>query len=184
MAVETRMLRGGLDVDTERRGPAEMTLGELRPPRAAPARFGAAGMSSGAWRVKETVPSQPDGAEAMAKGLGWFSIGLGVAEVVAAERIAGYLGMRDKAGVIRMLGCREIATGAGILTRDTPEARAPWVWSRVPGDAMDAAALMPGLSRENPKRDRVIGALAIVGAAAVLDVACGAWLSAGRRPKG
>ena len=42
--------------------------------------------------------SRRDGgsARALAQGLGWFSIGLGVAELLASERLARFLGMEER----------------------------------------------------------------------------------------
>jgi threonine dehydrogenase-like Zn-dependent dehydrogenase len=57
---------------------------------------------------------------ALAEGLGWFSVGLGLAELVAPERLARFLGMDEHAGLIRAYGVRELATGAGILFQDDP----------------------------------------------------------------
>ena len=42
-----------------------------------------------------------DGALGLAQGLGWFSIGLGVAELVAPEQLARFLGMEEHTQLIR-----------------------------------------------------------------------------------
>ena len=86
---------------------------------------------------------------AMAQGLGWFSIGLGLAEVLAPRTLARSLGMDGQAGVIGAYGVREILTGIAILSQDDPT---PWVWGRVAGDALDLATLAPALSERNPER--------------------------------
>src|SRR5947207_2486661 len=72
--------------------------------------------------------------ERLAQGLGWFSIGLGVAEFFAPRRVARAIGVRRRSMLIRLLGLREITSGIGILTQ---RRRAGWVWSRVGGDAID-----------------------------------------------
>ena len=69
-------------------------------------------------------------ADTLAGGLGWFSIGLGLGEVVASRGLGRYLGMEDRAGVLRAFGVREIATGVGLLAS---RRRAPWMWGRVAG---------------------------------------------------
>src|SRR5690242_9286505 len=51
----------------------------------------------------------------LARFLGWFSIGLGVAEVVAPRTVARLVGTRNNSGLIRCYGLREIASGVGIL---------------------------------------------------------------------
>jgi hypothetical protein len=45
-----------------------------------------------------------DGAtHALAQGLGWFSIGLGLAELVAPGHLARFLGMDERAELIRAM---------------------------------------------------------------------------------
>jgi hypothetical protein len=111
-----------------------------------------------------------DGGEALARGLGWFSIALGTAELVAPGTLARALGMEEKEGLIRAFGVREIATGFAILSSSDP---APWVWARVGGDALDIAALARGLDADNPKKGNVEIALAAVAGVAALDFLCG-----------
>ena len=106
--------------------------------------------------------------ETLAQSLGWFSIGLGLTEVLATRGLTEYLGMEKKAALVRFFGLREIAAGVGLLTRPRP---APWFWARVGGDALDLAALASGLASTNPKRRRVGVALAIVAAITVVDIA-------------
>ena len=49
-------------------------------------------------------------AERLAVGLGWFSIGLGLAEALAPRNMARLIGAgEESAGALRMLGVREIA---------------------------------------------------------------------------
>src|SRR5438270_1516565 len=72
--------------------------------------------------------------EKLAKGLGWFSIGLGVAELVAPKTIARLVGSRNHSSLIRAYGVREIAAGVGILTTPKPSG---WLWTRVAGDVVD-----------------------------------------------
>jgi hypothetical protein len=162
----------------------------VRPMRAAPARFGKAGISAGYGnRIKETVTLPggpllqrrilPDGrivrdqalpGSDAARGLGWFSIALGLTEVFGAEPLANWLGMRKSSPILRAHGVRELGHGLGILSQDRQDHRAMWVWSRVAGDALDLSTLVPGLSRENPKRQRVVGAIAAVVGVAAVDI--------------
>jgi hypothetical protein len=107
----------------------------------------------------------------LARALGWFSIGLGISEVIAPDSFCKALGMRGKESLVRAYGLREIAAGMGILgSRDGGQA--PWVWSRVAGDALDLASLSGGLSDRNPKKANVKLALASVAAITMLDLAC------------
>lgn len=110
-----------------------------------------------------------DDGESLARALGWFSIGLGLAELAAGGRIARGLGMDDRAGLIRIFGLREIGQGLGILQTRHPEG---WVLARIAGDLLDLGALASGLSRRNRRRHRVAAAMATVAGAAALDVLC------------
>src|ERR1700704_3962375 len=85
--------------------------------------------------------------ERLARSLGWFSIGIGVAEVVAPRRMEKLIGVRDDhRRTIRAMGLREITHGVGILSR--PRA-AGWVWSRVGGDVADLAFLGKNLGSDS-----------------------------------
>jgi len=75
--------------------------------------------------------------DSLARFLGWFSIGLGTAELVAPGALRRAIGGGDRR-LIRLMGLRELAHGAGILTSARPTG---WVWSRVGGDALDLAGL-------------------------------------------
>ena len=79
-----------------------------------------------AYRYDQDLRRDGDGtALALAEGLGWFSIGLGLAELAAPHSLARFLGMEGHAGLIRAYGVREVVTGVGILAQDDPT---PWVW--------------------------------------------------------
>ena len=77
-------------------------------------------------------------AKRAATGLGWFSIGLGLAELVFARPMSRWMGMGDKVDVVRFYGVRELAAGIGLLAAKDPT---PWIWGRVAGDALDLATL-------------------------------------------
>jgi hypothetical protein len=113
-------------------------------------------------------------AEKLAQGLGWFSIGLGLAEVLAPRALAGALGMRRNTGLIQSFGLREMANGLAILSSRNP---APWVWGRVAGDALDLATLAPALTDRNPKQGNAALATAAVVGVTVLDILCAEALS-------
>ena len=115
--------------------------------------------------------------ETLAKGLGWFSIGLGVAELVAPQHLARFLGMEGQDDLIRTYGAREIVTGVGILSQDDPR---PWMWARVGGDALDLGTLAIGLGRDNPQRTNVGLAIAAVAGVTALDVYCARALAGDR----
>jgi len=127
--------------------------------------------------TSSTAGLSPQSANGLARALGWFSIGLGVSELIAPQSFCRALGMRGKEKLVRAYGLREVASGLGILSsRDG--SRAPWVWSRVGGDALDIASLSDGLSERNPKKGNVKMALASVAMITVLDMACAGALQA------
>jgi hypothetical protein len=49
--------------------------------------------------------------ERMTQGLGWFSVGLGLAELLAPRTVSRLIGAPYKPALIPALGLREIATG-------------------------------------------------------------------------
>jgi hypothetical protein len=120
-------------------------------------------------------PGHPDSqTDALARGLGVFSIALGLVEIVAARTLTRALGMEGNETLVQAYGAREIATGIGILASNDPT---PWIWGRVAGDALDVATLVAGLDEDNPKRGNVGIALAAVAGATALDLYCGQALS-------
>jgi hypothetical protein len=103
---------------------------------------------------------------ALARGLGWFSVGLGIAEMLVPKVLTQQLGMQGKEGLLRFYGMREFAAGLGILMSDNP---GPWIWGRLAGDALDLATLATGLGEQNPRRGNVAMALAAVAGVTALD---------------
>lgn len=122
--------------------------------------------SKGDPRVQRKGPSSLTGADRLARGLGWFSIALGVTELVAPGRLARSVGLDDKKGLIRAYGVRELASAVPTLSVDK------WVGlaSRIGGDALDLATLATGLRRDNPKRRNAGLAMALVAGITLLDV--------------
>ena len=113
----------------------------------------------------------------LARALGWFSIGLGVAELLAPRAMARATGLRGKETLLRAYGLREIATGAAILASDEP---GPWLWGRVGGDALDLATLGAGLARRQPHAGTAF-AIAAVAGVAVVDALCARALTPAAR---
>ena len=126
----------------------------------------------------EIEPYHDPRIDALADGLGWFSIALGAVEVLAPETLDEWLGVGDHRTVTRLYGLREIGVGVGILMSENPT---PWLWARVAGDALDLASLAPALERGNPQRHVAATAVANVALVTALDVFC-AIASGRRRP--
>jgi hypothetical protein len=121
-------------------------------------------------------------ADALARGLGWFSIGLGAVEVLGGKSLARWLGMEQHETLIRAYGVREIVKGVGILSSSDPT---PWIWGRVAGDALDLATLGKGLADPNAERDRVVMAMGAVAGVTVLDIVCAnALTGSSQQPRG
>jgi uncharacterized membrane protein len=108
-------------------------------------------------------------------GLGAFSIGLGLALLAAPEAVSEAVGVGDHALLVRLIGLRELACGAGIFARGTQPRG--WVWARVAGDAMDLTLLAAALTSPNADTARVAAAkLAVLGVTAA-DLLCALRLS-------
>ena len=121
----------------------------------------------------QSGPRNPS-ADALARGLGWFSIGLGLAEVLAPRGLTRALGLDDQERLVQAYGVREIATGIGILASRDPT---PWIWGRVGGDALDLATLAGGFHEGNPQKGNLGLALGAVAAVSALDAYCAIALS-------
>ena len=122
--------------------------------------------SEGDPKVIHSGPGSLSSSDRLAKALGWFSLGLGLTELLAPWLITKALGMEGKESLIRAYGAREI--GSGLLSL-SPDKQAG-LWSRVGGDGLDIATLMTALGENNPKRDNVAIALAMVLGVSVLDL--------------
>lgn len=120
-----------------------------------------------------STPNETD--ERLANALGWFSIGLGLAEVLAPGGLARFIGIDDKKStrtLLRTYGFREIGAGVGILSQSTP---AGWLWGRVAGDLLDLASLGKAMAGNDSGRTKMATA-AVLGVTA-LDVYCGTKLT-------
>lgn len=108
--------------------------------------------------------------EKIATGLGWFSIGLGLAELVAPRQLANFIGLESKSHrniTLRLYGLREIAAGIGILAQPQP---AGWLWARVAGDMLDLASLGLAFTSNDASAGKLAGATAAVAGVTALDI--------------
>ena len=107
--------------------------------------------------------------QSLAKPLGWFSLALGLAEIVGGKRIASAHGAPKASPLVRGFGAREIAAGAAVLARP----RSPiGLWARAAGDVLDiaAAGTAAATARRATPRKIALGSLAFVAGALALDV--------------
>jgi uncharacterized membrane protein len=118
-------------------------------------------------------------AEQLARGLGWFSIGLGLAEFLAPRQIGRISGVKGNTTLIRLLGLREIAHGVAIFVQDkqTDGKPAEAVWARVAGDALDLACLGAAFASPKNNKGKLAFATANVMTVTALDVICAQALS-------
>ncbi|MEW6441597.1 MAG: SRPBCC family protein [bacterium] len=113
-----------------------------------------------------------NGGSRVAQGLGWFSIGLGLAELAAPEKVGRLIGIRDKTrrrALIRSYGAREVAVGVGLLSGTKPAA---WLWGRLAGDAVDIASLGAAMRTKGASRTRLAATTAAVLPVMGLDAYC------------
>jgi uncharacterized membrane protein len=118
---------------------------------------------------------QRDTGNQTARFFGWFSIGLGVAEILFPARLAKLIGTRPHPKTMRLMGVREIATGAGLLAARYPAA---WMKARVAGDALDLALLGSAFGGRRTDRVRLATATAGIAAITAADAICSARLDA------
>ncbi|MGN6387298.1 MAG: SRPBCC family protein [Verrucomicrobiota bacterium] len=104
----------------------------------------------------------------LSTALGWFSIGLGLSELLIPRGVGKTIGLkRNHRMLMRLLGLREIGAGLAILAQPKKPA---WMWSRVGGDAIDLALLGAALSMDESRKGRVAAATAAVVGVTALDV--------------
>ena len=114
----------------------------------------------------------------LARGLGWFSIGLGVAELLATGALARWLGLRGREGLLRAHGLRGIGLGLGLLTAERASTASTWMKGRLAGDAVDVATLGAALLSPQPRSGHPLAGLVAVAGVTALDRACARALSA------
>jgi uncharacterized membrane protein len=108
--------------------------------------------------------------------LGWFSIGLGAAELLAPRQLGRLIGVRGHEMLIRSMGAREIAAGIAVLLEKRP---ARSMAGRVAGDAVDLALLGAGFGSSRTEKGKLGGAIGAVAAVTALDVLCAVKLRNG-----
>lgn len=121
-------------------------------------------------RHRAEVARRPPALERRAVGLGWFSIGLGLADLLAPRQMARLIGADEEDATTRAVlmgvGVRELACGVGLLSKSRP---ALWSWARVAGDVMDLALLGYVWSTNPVSREQMLGAGGTVLGAAWAD---------------
>jgi len=137
------------------------------------ARSASTGVRRAPDHYNETQKTEKD---PVTQALGWFSIALGAAEVLAPGAVARLVGVDedDPRGLLRVYGVRELAAGFAIVSRPKPTY---WMWNRVLGDMIDLASL--GRAMRSPRNNRgklAAATLAVLGVTA-LDIVCSIQLT-------
>jgi uncharacterized membrane protein len=101
------------------------------------------------------------------RSLGWFSVGLGMAELLAPKALGRMIGVGNQSTVLRMCGVREIVSGVGLLSGRAPTT---FAMSRVVGDVMDLALLGAALRSPDSNPTRVAAVATAVAGVAALDL--------------
>jgi uncharacterized membrane protein len=113
-----------------------------------------------------SLPSTTQAPTRLSRGLGWFSIALGTAELVMPKKLAALIGVDPHGAgpaVMRAMGVREI--GAGVACLLSPHKPLP-LWARVAGDLVDLGLL--GLATGGKRADGVRIAIAAGAVAGVM----------------
>ena len=102
------------------------------------------------------------------KALGWFSIGLGLTQLLAPRALGRFIGAGDGyTTLLRLCGAREVASGLGLLSERAPASSAI---SRVAGDVMDLALLGAALRSPDAKPARLLAAATTVLGVTAIDM--------------
>jgi uncharacterized membrane protein len=107
----------------------------------------------------------------LARGLGVFSLGLGLSQLLSPDELARKAGVDDEPSsraLIRGVGVREVIHAGGLLGTNR---LGFWSWTRVAGDVMDLATLGRALQgNRGRRRARTATATAAVAGVTVLDL--------------
>jgi uncharacterized membrane protein len=105
--------------------------------------------------------------ESINRLLGWFSLGLGVTQLLAPRALGRAIGVGEQTTVMRLCGAREIVSGLGLLSGRAP---ATFAMARVAGDAMDLALLGASLTSNQANPNRIAAAATAVAGVAAIDL--------------
>lgn len=113
--------------------------------------------------------------------LGWFSIALGLTQLLAPKLVCRATGVR-RVELMQCCGLREIASGVAVLSCSQPTVA---MWSRVAGDVMDLAILTEAMV-DNDHESQVLAmeAAAAVAGVTALDLFATVQLTAAERLEG
>jgi len=121
----------------------------------------------------EVVPYSDDSlttrTSGLARALGWFSVGLGMTQLLAPRALGRAIGIGERPVLLPLLGLRELGSGLAILQGSQPKLA---IQARVLGDVMDLALLGSALASPRADATRVAAAAGAVLGVTALDVLC------------
>jgi uncharacterized membrane protein len=134
----------------------------------------APGESDVVTRLARSHDPQQD--QRLARALGWFSVGLGLTQLVMPRGVARVIGVRAEPNWLRVLGLRELANGIAILAQPRPSPSA--LQARVAGDAIDLGLMASAWNARSTDRVRLAAGAGVVLGVTALDILCSRRLSA------
>ena len=125
------------------------------------------------WSADDKLAQANPKLRALTRGLGWFSIGLGLSEMLAPRQLSRAIGLAERRDLLLpLLGVRELLSGVGILARR--DQATTWVKSRVLGDMIDLSLLGAAFTSRKSDPVRLAVATAAVAGVTLLDILCAA----------
>lgn len=100
--------------------------------------------------------------------IGWASIGIGLAALVAPATLGRALGIGERRTLARVLGGRDLVLGLGLVTAGDPEL---WLRARLAADAGDAVLHTAGALSGHFRRGRSLATAGFATTAAAVDYA-------------
>ncbi len=110
---------------------------------------------------KTGVPSQE-----LALGVGWISVGIGLALTLAPRRGAAFLGWEDREGLARIIGASDLIVGTGLLL---DRSRPRWMLTRAFLNLVLAGSYVWVLAGGTARRKRAAGGLVMMVVLTVFD---------------
>jgi len=105
----------------------------------------------------------------LVSAIGWFSIALGVVELLAPRATARTTGIEQRAVLLRSYGARELACGVGVLCARKP---GKFLLARLCGDLLDLATVTVARRRAGRAMGAALGIAAITAVDAYAARAC------------
>lgn len=103
-----------------------------------------------------------------ARALGWSCLVLGATALVAPGSLGRALGLGDRRRLVRVMGVRDLVTGAGLVAARDPR---PWLRARLAVEVADAAMHAAGAATGALRPGRATAVAASAAALAGVELA-------------